>query len=729
MDCDLFLVAGQSNATGNGDPFVESLDAAVVPGVWQWDSDNQAVIPAVSPLKHHTAPRRAGFGYHFGVLYKRATGRDVVLIPRAKNGSRLRTEFWQPGLPGGDGYESAIQETNAAIRSTGGQLRGILWHQGEADTTLAPTEAEHSALLAELVAGLRLRITGADLAVFLCGGMVPDWVAATPAADAVEAALANIGDYCARAAYVPADGLSGNQWVDDTIHFNAESQRILAQRYLWGYFNTAQNGQTQAVAAPDEPADDIDIPGGICEPIMTSPSQPNRYKFSLAACGRWEEHDIVEWIEYHRAIGIEHFYIYSNDDSPVTLQKVLAPYIFQQDSIVTFRHWPIAGQQPQIYFHFLQNFKHETEWFCFLDMDEFLVFKSTNSIQTFMAKFEKTHDAVYLNWLIYGNNHLVERDMDSVLFAYTRRSKAIDHHTKVITRSAAVDAAFVERQYLSGKIGFWHFWNDYGLASERLVNAIGGRVDNYTKEFPKHAIEQVRRQGVSEAMINTAYVAHFQFKSEQDFIRRAERGGFPMAASWQKIYENGSYKELLNSFNAVEDTYLASFWARRVGNLYNSAALNPVALPAYPNLAIRKPARQSSVLYTATPPGAHVQGHGNDGTRTGRFGFHTDAESTPWWEVDLLAQYSLKEIHIYNREDVPGVAERAANIAVEISRDGKGWSEIYANDPANVFHGVKAGPLIIKPGLAAVARYLRVISRVHTFLHLDEVEIYGSPLR
>jgi|GEM_PF-2198451 hypothetical protein len=729
MDCDLFLVAGQSNAAGNGDPFDEALDGVEVPGVWQWDSTSQSVIPAISPLKHHTAQRRTCFGYHFGVLYKRATGRDIVLIPRAKNGSRLYAEFWQPGLPGGEGYESAIKETNAAILSTGGPLCGILWHQGEADTALMPTEETHSARLAELAAGLRARITGAARAVFLCGGMVPDWVTATPEAVPVEAALANISKYCAWAGYIPAEGLSGNQWVDDTIHFNAESQRQLGLRYLWGYFKIAQASEVATDPAPGGPAGDIDIPGGYCKPIMNSPSQPNRYKFSLAACGRWEENDVVEWIEYHRAIGIEHFYIYSNDDSPVTLLKVLAPYMFQQDSIVTFRHWPVAGQQPQIYFHFLQNFKHETEWFSFLDMDEFLVFKTTNSIHTFMAQFEHTHDAVYLNWLIYGNNHLIERDKDSVLFAYTRRSKTINHHTKVITRSAAVDAAFVEQQYLAGTIGFWHFWNDYGLAPERLTNAIGGRVDDYTKEFPKYAIEQVCRQGVSDLMINTAYVAHFQFKSEQDFIRRAERGGFPMAASWQKIHEDGSYKDLLNTFNAVEDSYLAAFWARKVGHLYNTAAMAPAPVPSYPNVALRKPSRQSSILPTPVPPGAHLQGHGNDGVRTRCFGFHTNIEDAPWWEVDLLAQYSLKEIHIYNRDDAPGVAERAASIAVEASRDGLNWSGIFANDPATPFFGFRRGPLIIKLGTATIARYLRVISRVPTFLHLDEVEVYGAPLR
>lgn len=726
VSCDLFLVAGQSNASGNGAPFDEMLDAIVVPGVCQWDAKSQRVIDAVSPLQHHTAPRRVGFGYHFGVMYKHMTGRDVVLVPRGKDGSSLKDGFWQPGLPGGEGFEDAVRECNAAIRATGGHFKGTLWHQGEADTLLQPTEQQHRDLVLDLIAGLRARITGAEGSIFLCGGMVPEWVAATAAAAPIEAALASIGTHSDRTAYVSAEGLAGNAWPDDEIHLSAASQRTLALRYLSTYLeldqpenpkNTLGAGISQGQEAVQRrPADKK----------MIDNTAIRRRKFSLVACARWEENDIVEWIEYHRAIGIEHFYIYSNDDTPTTLFKVLAPYIFCKDPIVTYRHWPFAGQQPQIYFHFLENFLAETEWFCFLDIDEFLVFKNVDSISTFMSRFEKTHDAVYLNWLIYGNNYLLERDKDSVLFAYTRRSSTIDPHTKVITRSSAIDAQHIKKTSLSGKIGFWHFWNDYGLDINRITNAVGGNVENYTKEFPKHALENIRRPGVSDALITTAYVAHFQFKSEQDFIRRAERGGFPIAETWGKIYSDGSYKKIFNKINEVEDNYLAVFWSRQVGSYYNTAAFNQVPLPDLPNIALRKPSTQSSRFSgKITTPKANVQGHGNDGFRSGSCGFHTDMEDEPWWAIDFLGQYAINEIHIYNRIDGPGLAERARNIALEVSMTGDDWTEIFVHEGTVPFQGITGGPLVVRVEQSVVARYLRVISRMPTFLHLDEVEVYG----
>lgn len=460
---------------------------------------------------------------------------------------------------------------------------------------------------------------------------------------------------------------------------------------------------------------------------MTIAASQPRHKYSLVACARWETNDIVEWIEYHRAVGFEHFYIYSNDDSPIPLLKVLTPYLLRDDPCVTYRHWPVAGQQPEIYYHFLRTFKDQTEWFSFLDIDEFFVFKNIDSVSAFMSRFESSYDAVYFNWLLYGHNGYIERAQDSVLLSYQRRSRNINHHTKVITRSSAVDAEAVEAKFRAGALGFWHFWNEYIPDLKRVTNVLRDSVEGYTSSFPENALKYVRTPHVSDAMIATAYVAHFQIKSEQDFRRRAERGGFEIAARWGEMFSDGSYRGLLNHMNEVEDAYLAGFWAKRTGTIYQTAASNPVPVPGLTNVAIRKPSKQSSIFAGEIGVSAgHRQGHGNDGFRSGACGFHTAFEQAPWWVVDLLDLCVIHEVHVYNRVDAPGVAERASNIALEISESGEVWDEILALD-GNVFFGVRGGPLVFKAERRLTARFLRIVSRVPTLLHLDEVEIYGTP--
>ncbi len=709
MNYHVFLIAGQSNASGNGDPLEADLDCRVVPGVLQWDSAKRRVIDAVCPLKHHTAPARVGFGYHFGVLYAKRTGTPVLLVPRGKDGSRLRNEFWSPGSPGGEGFEDAIHQCNAAIQATGGVFKGILWHQGEADTLLRTSEEVHFTLLRALVAGFRSRIAGGSEAAFLCGGFVPEWAAVTPEAAPIQAALQRVGEIDSRCRYVSVDGLEGNRWPNDKIHFSAASQRRLAPSYLEAYEHIAS-----ATPRPYlEQTQPVTLPGPL-------------HRFSVATCARWEEDAIVEWIEYHRSIGVDHFYIYSNDDTPWPLLRVLTPYLVAEQPIVTYRHWLQVGQQPRIYFNFLENFLKETEWFCFLDVDEFLVFKGTNSVSVFLSEFSDRYDAIYLNWLIYGNDGYMQRHNGSLLLTHNKHAVKIDHHTKVLTRSAAIDPADVKRRFLSGSIGFWHFWNDYGFDPARITNAIGDRIDDYTEEFPRAAIRYVTQPGISDRLIAKAYVAHFQFKSEDDFVRRGKRGGFEVAATWERMYADGSYRKLLSKFNQVSDTYLAEYWAGQGKFFFETVAVQPVPRPALPNEALGKPSYQSSCFDTESIPAlAHLQGHGNDGFRTGSFGFHTKLEDAPWWMVDLLAEYSIAEIHIYNRIDAPGVARRAEHIAVETSQAGDHWSELFDNR-GNAFGGINSIPLVIRPADPPKARYLRVISRKQTSLHLDEIEIYGS---
>ncbi len=42
-----------------------------------------------------------------------------------------------------------------------------------------------------------------------------------------------------------------------------------------------------------------------------------------------------------------------------------------------------------------------------------------------------------------------------------------------------------------------------------------------------------------------------------------------------------------------------------------------------------------------------------DGIKDAKMGFHTDQESSPWWQVDLGDQGPIAKVRIYNREDYP----------------------------------------------------------------------------
>ncbi|WRH65034.1 MAG: FkbM family methyltransferase [Planktothrix sp. GU0601_MAG3] len=116
------------------------------------------------------------------------------------------------------------------------------------------------------------------------------------------------------------------------------------------------------------------------------------------------------------------------------------------------------------------------------------------------------------------------------------------------------------------------------------------------------------------------------------------------------IYEGGCTFEEVTSF--------LKLYGFRVKNLYINyknwgeafyAKKNPEP-PEPPglNLALNQPAKQSSFSSWSKPNDS--QGAVN-GFKDGEYGFHTDEEENPWWQVDLQENYALTEIRVYNRID------------------------------------------------------------------------------
>lgn len=414
----------------------------------------------------------------------------------------------------------------------------------------------------------------------------------------------------------------------------------------------------------------------------------------------------------------------------MVLHGVLLPYLVGDIPFVTYRYWPRVGDQAAIYMDFLTNYRHETEWFSFVDIDEFFVFKGIDNVRTFMEPLEGISDAIYFNWLVFGNNHYSVRDTGSILLKYTQRQRSIHFTTKVITRSSKIDPEAVRIIHSRFRNPFWHFWDEYFPDDLRIVNVLGHPIPNYTDKFPERAIEYIAGAGMSEALIATAFLAHFQFKSEQDFQRRISRGGFPNGEHWSQLIADGRHQTLLQELNDTSDTYLASYWLRRAGRTYDFHADSRPRedVDRQRNVALHKPTQQSSVDHQAARTSlvtAYALGHGNDGIRRGSFGFHTLGEDHPWWSVDLLDQFLISEIRLYNRIETAELADRSRFIAVEI-RASDEWKEIFTLDGRWTFGGVNQNdPLIIKLDTPKLAQQIRIISKRPTVLHLDEVEVYG----
>ena len=211
---DLFLLIGQSNMAGRG--VVEAQDREPIPGVFALQKDD-TWAPAVDPL-HWDKPAIAGVG--LGRSFARTVGGRIGLIPAAFGGTSL--EEWKPGSPL---FTEAVRRTKVAMKS--GTLRGILWHQGEADSSkreLAESYAERwkammLALKTELKASNAVVVVG-ELGYFL----EPDKY---PYAREINRQL-----HMLPAKVASAEGLHDK---GDQLHFDAPGQREFGKRYANAY--------------------------------------------------------------------------------------------------------------------------------------------------------------------------------------------------------------------------------------------------------------------------------------------------------------------------------------------------------------------------------------------------------------------------------------------------------------------------------------------------------------
>lgn len=227
----LFFLVGQSNMAGRGK--VTPEDQVANPRVLMLNKEGDWV-PAVDPI-HFDKPKvvGVGLGRTFGLeVAAKQPEITVGLIPCAVGGSPIAS--WEPGAfdkpTKTHPYDDAIKRAHAALEA--GELKAILWHQGEGDSN--PEKARvYEEKLHALIARFRKELDAPEVP-FIAGqlGQFPErpWNEAKKKVDQVHRELP---EKIANAAFVSSDGLTHR---GDKVHFDAESYRELGRRYAKAYF-------------------------------------------------------------------------------------------------------------------------------------------------------------------------------------------------------------------------------------------------------------------------------------------------------------------------------------------------------------------------------------------------------------------------------------------------------------------------------------------------------------
>lgn len=247
---DIIVIAGQSNAEGNG----RSLKTTLFP-YYRTDSDIKMLkrIPhivwkkvssnkKVQIIKYtnfysfkDAAPYRPGnygFSLFFADLYKEKylrEGRKILLLSTAIGGTSFCCNHWGKGEPLSENAVFLAQEALKA--NPNNSLKCVLWHQGESDSDIDLPENYYYDKLKEFVEDFRASFS--DELVFIFGDMQQDWKKTMPNSYITSDATRKIVSELNNTAFVESDGLAGN--VNDIIHFSKAAQEELGKRYFSAY--------------------------------------------------------------------------------------------------------------------------------------------------------------------------------------------------------------------------------------------------------------------------------------------------------------------------------------------------------------------------------------------------------------------------------------------------------------------------------------------------------------
>lgn len=228
--------------------------------------------------------------------------------------------------------------------------------------------------------------------------------------------------------------------------------------------------------------------------IRRNNTTPANY-LAVCAIAKDEGPYFQEWIEWHLCQGVERFYIYDNESSDGT-REILEPYI--QKGIVVYKYWPGYRRQLAAYDDCLENYRFDSRWIAFIDLDEFIVPVKDASIPEFLKRFEN-FAGVEINWLIYGSGGMRTKMPGTMMERFKRHSKP-DHRLNRHVKS------IVDPRRVFTMIG-----------CHEAAKISGYIADSHGEPVRKNFRERVPQQDIIR-------INHYAVRSYEEFTEKQARG-------------------------------------------------------------------------------------------------------------------------------------------------------------------------------------------------------------
>ena len=210
------------------------------------------------------------------------------------------------------------------------------------------------------------------------------------------------------------------------------------------------------------------------------------YEYNISACCITQNEDrfLKEWIDYHRLIGIEHFYVYDNlseDNSYAVLEPYIregiVEYIFWEKTYDTEKGW--WHVQRDAYVDAVKRAQNKSKWLAIIDTDEFIVPIKDNDLNAFLADFDD-FGGVCISWVFYGSSGIKNLSEDTwMVEQLLSRSDLLNPLNKMVKSIVRPERVNAEESFFPHTCAYNDNYYHVSAEKERLKKSV---IRNYSSE-------------------------------------------------------------------------------------------------------------------------------------------------------------------------------------------------------------------------------------------------------
>ena len=166
-------------------------------------------------------------------------------------------------------------------------------------------------------------------------------------------------------------------------------------------------------------------------------------KIAICLIIKDENEYLQEWLDYHRSIGIDHFFIYDNESKiPV-----------KSDDDITVTLWTDNNHASQCRAYLDCCKKHsDYDYIAFIDTDEFIIMKDYTNLKDYIQNLPVKFDGFGLSWRFYGQPKLYFEErkpmVDYIYYHEDKHIKSIVNPKKVVNFLTPHNARLTSGAYI-----------------------------------------------------------------------------------------------------------------------------------------------------------------------------------------------------------------------------------------------------------------------------------------